>query len=72
MEEPSSKKPRFASVGESGVEKVLVTRVPDYKESTAHWMRVFTSYLDEKNIDIDLQTCWKDKLHVARDCTTLS
>ena len=55
--EPSPKKPRFDTVTDDDVERMVAECVPENtRKTTEKWLRVFRNYLLEKEIQCDLTT----------------
>lgn len=58
-----AKKPRFASVNTDVLEKILKDKdSANTKKATARSMRLFTKYIQEKCLDIDIDTCGRGEL----------
>lgn len=55
---PLPKKPRFAEASENDIAQVLEDAVPkSTKKATSFWVNVFSSFLAESGLRLDLQTC---------------
>ena len=61
---PPAKKPRFAEASEKDVAQVVEDAVPTAtKKATSFWLDVFSSFIAESGIHLDLKTCSATELN---------